>query len=87
MYRPFRSFQSSCKAQILSRQVKSVLTVCKIGQKCIFVGIVISLDGDNTEPFWDTIYAKPAQDPAQGRTSHGPRGGSNGLGFVKCFLR
>ena len=58
---PSAASNPTCKAQILSRQVKSFLTVCKIGQKCIFVGIVIPRDGENTEPFWDTIDAKPAR--------------------------
>src|SRR5262245_59551984 len=48
-----------CKARILARQEKGLLTVCKIGQKCVFVGIVIPRDGDNTEPYWDMIDAKP----------------------------
>jgi hypothetical protein len=51
----------TCKARILSRQVNGLLTVCKIAQKCVFVGIVIPRDGDNTEPYWDTIDAKPAR--------------------------
>jgi hypothetical protein len=37
------------------------LTVCKIAQKCIFVGTVIPRDGDVTEPYWDMIDAKPAR--------------------------
>ena len=51
----------TCKARILSRQVKSLLTVCKIAQKCVFVGIVIPRDGDNIEAYWDMIDAKPAR--------------------------
>src|SRR4029077_3921830 len=43
---PSAASNPTCKARILSRQVKSLLTVCKIAQKCVFVGIVIPRDGD-----------------------------------------
>jgi hypothetical protein len=58
---PSAASNPTCKARILSRQVKGLLSVCKIAQKCVFVGIVILRDGDNTEPFWDTIDAKPTR--------------------------
>ena len=58
---PSAASNPTCKARILSRQVKSLLSVCKAAQKCVFVGIVIPRDGDNTEPFWDTIDAKPTR--------------------------
>ena len=58
---PSASSNPTCNARILSRQEKRLLTVCKIAQKCVFVGTVIPRDGDNTEPFWDMIDAKPAR--------------------------
>jgi hypothetical protein len=58
---PSAASNPTCKARILSRQVKGLLTVCKIGQKCVFVGIVVPRDGDVSEPYWDMIDAKPAR--------------------------
>jgi hypothetical protein len=58
---PSAASNPTCKARILSRQVKSLLTVCKIAQKCVFVGIVIPRDGDNIEAYWDMIDAKPVK--------------------------
>ena len=58
---PSATSNPTCKARILSRQVKGVLTVCKIAQKCVFVGIVVPRYGDSTEPYWDMIDAKPAR--------------------------
>ena len=59
---PSAASNPTCKARILPRQVNGgLLTVCKIAQKCVFVGIVIPRDGDNTEPYWDMIDAKPAR--------------------------
>jgi hypothetical protein len=55
---PSAASNPTCKARILSRQVKGLLTVCTIAQKCVFVGIVVPRDGDNTEPYWDTIEAR-----------------------------
>jgi hypothetical protein len=58
---PSVSSNPTCKARILSWQVGGVLTVCKIALKCVFDGRVIPRDGDVTEPYWDTIDAKPAR--------------------------
>src|SRR5215471_9192565 len=58
---PSATSNPNCKARILQHQVKGLLTVCKIAQKCVFVGVVVPRDGDNTEPFWDMIAAKPAR--------------------------
>ena len=43
---PSASSNPTCKARILSRQVNGLLTVCKIAQKCVFVGTIIPYDGD-----------------------------------------
>ena len=47
---PSATSNPTCKARILSRQVKGVLTVCKIAQKCVFVGIVVPRYGDVPSP-------------------------------------
>jgi hypothetical protein len=59
---PSAASNPACRARILSRQVKGgLLTVCKIAQKCVFVGTIIPSDGDVTEPYWDRIDAKRAR--------------------------
>ena len=59
---PSAASNPTCKARILSRQVTGgLLTVCKIAQKCVFVGTIIPRDGDISEPYWDMIDAKPAR--------------------------
>jgi hypothetical protein len=49
-----------CRARILSRQVKALLFVCKVGQKCAFSGYIIPREGA-IDPYWDTIDAVPVR--------------------------
>jgi hypothetical protein len=48
-------------ADIVAAGERSLVTVCKVAQKCVFDGRVIPRDGDVTEPYWDTIDAKTAR--------------------------
>jgi hypothetical protein len=51
---PNASSNPICRARILSRQMKALLSICKVGEKCAFIGHIIPRDG-SIDPYWDTI--------------------------------